>query len=135
MFNLELLKNNLTEILKKNCGSVKNGLLECDVDKNMIDSIKRRNSVPSIESVYKVADHFDVSIDYLLGREKAPATQGLSEDERQLLTSFRGASPEGQRSILRVAKNECRGLDIDESHARIEEMLSGHNQDFQEEDA
>lgn len=95
----------------------------------------KNGSVPNGEILCKIADYFNVSTDYLLGREKAPAMQGLSEDERQLLTSFRGASPEGQRSILRVAKNECRGLDIDESHARIEEMLSGHNQDFQEEDA
>lgn len=42
----------------------------CGLSKNMIALYERGEAVPSAEAVCLLADHFDVSTDYLLGREK-----------------------------------------------------------------
>lgn len=42
----------------------------CGLSKNMIALYERGEAVPSAEAVCLLADYFDVSTDYLLGREK-----------------------------------------------------------------
>ena len=61
-------------------------LTRCGLDKNTMFAI-RKGSVPSVDKVAKLADFFNVSVDYLLGRTEfpdvavraAPADSGASE--------------------------------------------------------
>lgn len=54
-----------------------------------------RGTIPSGEILSKIADYFDCSVDYLLGRtdivsyEPAPASGELSEHERLVLEAYR----------------------------------------------
>ncbi len=50
----------------------------------------RNGSSPDGDTLYKVAEYFDVSVDYLLGRE----TSELSKKERELIKAYRNASNE-----------------------------------------
>ena len=42
----------------------------CGLSKDMIGQYERGNRAPSLTVVIALADYFDVSLDYLLGREK-----------------------------------------------------------------
>lgn len=80
--NLKTLEHNLIELLTKNCGNVKAGLIKAGVDRNTIYNIQC-GRFPSIEKIAKIADTYNVSVDYLLGR----VPQG-TETEQQLLLSL-----------------------------------------------
>lgn len=58
---------------------------------------------PNLEMLNKLADYFEVTVDYLLGREKAPDPFGelnlSTEDEREVLAKYMSL-PENVRAIL-----------------------------------
>jgi transcriptional regulator with XRE-family HTH domain len=53
-----------------------------------------KTKIPSGERLRKVADYFNVSTDYLLGRTDSPSPEGekLSDQEQKLLMRFRRGS-------------------------------------------
>lgn len=64
---------------------------------------KKRGTTPSSEALAKIADYFNVSVDYLLGRADAPQVQNepavldgkpLDEQDLKLLHLLRSMSPE-----------------------------------------
>ncbi len=60
---------------------------------------------PSPEMLCKIADYFNVTIDYLVGRESedglvVPEGQSLSGDEKELLEGFRRLNAAGKGRIL-----------------------------------
>ena len=63
---------------------------------------------PSATRLYAVADHFGVSVEYLLtGKEKDSPEEtapGLSEDETILLELFRSLPAEEHRTALTIIK-------------------------------
>ena len=61
----------------------------------------QKGSIPRQPVLQKIADHFGVSIDYLLtGTETAPAEPELSEDEALLLSAYRALPEDEKRSVL-----------------------------------
>ena len=66
-----------------------------------------KDSIPKTEVLIRLADHFGVSVDYLLGRsddkqiqKKEAVDQQLSDQELLLLQKFRQTSAEGQFQII-----------------------------------
>ncbi len=54
-------------------GTTITALLEdCSLRKSLIYDVEKRNAKPSIEIVEAIADYFDCSVDYLLGRTDKP---------------------------------------------------------------
>ena len=45
---------------------------ECHIRKSLIYDMEKRNYTPSSEILEKIADYFDCSVDYLLGRTDNP---------------------------------------------------------------
>ena len=47
-------------------------LAQCDLNKNTLSSMQCRNNYPSAETICKIADYLDCSVDYLYGRTENP---------------------------------------------------------------
>ena len=72
-------------------------------------------SSPRIDLVLKIADYFDVSLDYLVfGEEKEKTVandgNGLSDKEKLILSIFNSLSEEQQWSIVREAQEKANSL-------------------------
>lgn len=72
---------------------------------NKYASWEQGRTQPSIEDLIILADYFNVTIDYLVGRESedglvVPDGQSLSGDEKELLDGFRRLNAAGKGRIL-----------------------------------
>lgn len=47
-------------------------LSECDLSKNTLSSMRSGGFLPRAETIVRIADYLDCSIDYLLGRTDKP---------------------------------------------------------------
>lgn len=56
------------------------------------------------ETLVKIADFFNVSVDWLLDREDEPKAASLSVEEKELLSLFRSVSVEGKAAIMTAAR-------------------------------
>ena len=66
--------------------------MELEVAQETISAYEKGKHAPSLKSLIKLADLFDVSIDYLVGRSdvrKMERRDALLEDEALLLSRFR----------------------------------------------
>jgi len=65
-------------------------LKKCELSKSTVDNLKK-GSMTSAKTLSKIADYFDVSVDYLLGntdiKEKNPSIQVRDEDDRPVVLS------------------------------------------------
>lgn len=59
----------ILELAKKNNMSANKLLVECKLPSNAISYWKQGIKKPGIDALIKIADYFNVSIDYLVGRE------------------------------------------------------------------
>lgn len=61
---------------------------------------------PSIDTICKIADYFDVTVDYLIGHEDNPKrVDAISKAESELIMRFRNMDNEDQRILLEMAKS------------------------------
>ena len=74
--------------------------MEQDLGLAVSHANKWRDSLPSFKTLLKLADYFDVSVDYLVGREES-----RSEKEAEILALFRKMSADHQRDLLRIAES------------------------------
>jgi len=61
-------------------------------------------SEPSIATLIKLADYYNVSLDYLVGRQFANDVGYLSDSEKSMLEIYRNLSAENQRRYLAEGK-------------------------------
>lgn len=59
------------------------------------------------ESLCKIANYYDVSIDYLLGRTNIKKYYALKNDEAKLLSAFRRLDTRGKKILLDISKIVC----------------------------
>lgn len=50
---------------------------DCELSHGYVRTLDRQNSVPSIERLTKIANYFDVSVDFLLGKEVKNRSNGV----------------------------------------------------------
>ena len=64
----------------------------------------KNGSVPNGTTLNKIADYFDVSVDYLLGKEDSPAVQPskLSDDAYRVAAAYDKAEPAIQSSVRKL---------------------------------
>lgn len=62
----------IKELCKSNSISITKLLNECGIRKSLIYDLEKRNWTPSVELMENIANYFDCSIDYLLGRTDNP---------------------------------------------------------------
>lgn len=64
----DLIKN----LAKQRNISVSKLLSDCELNKNAIFTMQSSGYFPRVEALMKIADYFEVSVDYLLGRTENP---------------------------------------------------------------
>ena len=96
--------NKVAERIKltaKNKGiSIKKLLEDIGLNKNSIDTMK--TCMPKSDSLAKIADYLECSVDYLMGRVDNPAA---NENETELLKHYRSMNLKGQEQVFIYTKN------------------------------
>jgi transcriptional regulator with XRE-family HTH domain len=70
--NNELISHIIKDLCKSKEVSIKQVLEECQINKGFIYDLEKKNKIPSIDKIIKIADYFNVSTDYITGRTKNP---------------------------------------------------------------
>ncbi|EGP5244449.1 helix-turn-helix domain-containing protein [Enterococcus faecium] len=94
----------IKELAKKQGKSLNKVEEDLGYGKNVLYRLK--NSNPSTERLQEIADYFDVSVDYLLGREEKeiPKHVDLSEDDTVFSFDGKEISKETMRKAIAIAK-------------------------------
>lgn len=72
MQDSQFVADRIKDIAKSRNTSIANILIQCGLNKNTIFTMQTRNYFPRIETIWKIADYLNVSVDYLLGRTDRP---------------------------------------------------------------
>jgi transcriptional regulator with XRE-family HTH domain len=98
--------SNLYENIKELCDEkgVKPGKMctEASVSKGLITDLKMgRKKTVHVETAQKIADYFGVTVDRVLGAEKAPATEGegIKYTDFELLQAYHDADARTKEAI------------------------------------
>lgn len=60
--------NKIKDLCIKDNEPISSFLANCNLRKSFVYDVEKRNAKPSIEIIEKIANYFDCSVDYLLGR-------------------------------------------------------------------
>ena len=70
----------------------------------------KNGKLPEAKALVSIADYFNCSVDYLLGRTSSPGVVpdgfALSEEEQELISYFRQLGGPGRRHVLNCAEAE-----------------------------
>ena len=100
MYNSNKIAERIKKAAKNKGVSVKKLLEDVGLNNNTITMMKKY--MPRSDSLGKMADYLDCSVDYLLGRVDDPAAV---EDEAELLSNYRSLNSDGKEQVFKYAKN------------------------------
>ncbi|GFI16410.1 hypothetical protein IMSAG249_02515 [Lachnospiraceae bacterium] len=72
MHNSQEISNTIKSYAKSKKITVGKMLSDCDLSKNTLSSMQSGGYLPRTETLVRIADYLDCSIDYLLGRTDDP---------------------------------------------------------------
>lgn len=75
--------NRIEQLASSAKQSVNTMLEDCRLNKNMLQTMKNRGSMPKADNLAKIADYLDCSVDYLLGRTDNPHAHKPEEPTTQ----------------------------------------------------
>lgn len=85
------------------------------ISQGNLNDWRNGRSSPSLEKLERIADYFEVSTDYLLGRDDRYPTP--TEDACEMLRIFSSLDREGRTVVLSAAyteKRRCAGAEVSE---------------------
>lgn len=74
MNNSQELANTIKSLAKSKKITIGQMLSDCHLSINTLSSMQSGGYLPRIETITKIADYLDVSVDYLLGRTDNPTS-------------------------------------------------------------
>lgn len=92
-----MLSNNLEKLRKQNKITQKDFAKELGVPYTTYNAYELSKSIPTLDTLIKIADYFNVSLDYLVGRN---FQGGLSTDEYELINMYRQLIEPEQKRIM-----------------------------------
>lgn len=81
-FTIEFLISKILYLCEKNNTNPNQLGLQSGAGKSFVDNLKK-GSFPAVDKIYKVANYFDCSIDYLLGRSENPMVNNSNNINQQ----------------------------------------------------
>lgn len=121
MNNVELFIKNVKELTTEHKKNLSDVLSENGLNKNLLNSAKQRNTLPSAESILTLANYFNVSTDFLFGRidiKNPPANTAeglgiqipdeLKEEVRELIKIYITLNTVNRAVVLAKAAEEQR---------------------------
>ncbi len=108
MYNPQKTANRIKDISKEKSKSISSILNEANLGKNTITKMSNGADI-FVQSIYKIAECLECSVDYLLGRSDNPSshkqvyTIAVDKQEQELLNIFRQLNENGQESIRNFA--------------------------------
>lgn len=72
MHNSQEISNTIKNYAKSKKIAIGKMLSDCDLSKNTLSSMQSGGYLPRAETLIKIADHLNCSVDYLLGRTDNP---------------------------------------------------------------
>lgn len=87
MYNSNNVAERINFTLKAKNIQQKIMLEECHLNRNTISSMLSRGSMIKADSLAKIADYLDVSVDYLLGRTNYPNIVQADENGKPIINS------------------------------------------------
>ena len=85
MYDLTTLLNRISESCIKNQISINQMLKQAGLSTSVIDNIKR-GRVPSLDKIHIIANFFECSIDYLVGRTDDPTWRKATKNTAKVIT-------------------------------------------------
>lgn len=82
--------------------SKKTMLNDLSLSINTFSNWKNRGTIPSGETLEMIADYFDVSVDYLLGKTPSPEREDIPEDEKRLRDLLSQMSEEQLKTAYKI---------------------------------
>lgn len=101
MYNSQTIAENIKTIAKTKNIQVKSMLISLNMATTTIQNMIK--SMPKADTLAKIADYLECSVDYLLGRQVSMPE--LSENESILLSFFRECSENSQKILLDLAEH------------------------------
>lgn len=72
MYNSQEVANVIKRLAKSKKIAIGTMLSECNISKNTLSSMQSGGYLPRVETLIKIADYLNCSVDYLLGRTDVP---------------------------------------------------------------
>lgn len=94
----QTIAERIKEVAKNRRISVKFMLTETELGANTLQNMK--TSVPKADTLLKIADYLDCSVDYLLDREQKFTSSELTDKEQEILSLFKNNLSESQREMV-----------------------------------
>lgn len=102
----------IKELCKSRGTSVSKMLSECGIRKSLIYDLEKRDWTPSISVAEQIANYFDCSVDYLLGRTDNPNISGnyINGDNN----GIQAIKNRGSVTIRQTAEkeNNCKEIEV-----------------------
>ena len=93
MYNSQDVSAKIKQVAKSQKTSVNKMLIDCGLNKNSLYTMQSSGYLPRTETLAKIADYLDCSVDYLLGRSDNPKgilpDAGLSDTEKKIIEMYR----------------------------------------------
>lgn len=94
----QTIAERIKEVAKNRRISVKFMLTETELGANTLQNMK--TSVPKADTLLKIADYLDCSVDYLLGRKQKFTSSELTDKEQEILSLFKNNLSEVQQDLI-----------------------------------
>lgn len=70
------------------------------INQSVLNRIEKGTRPIRYDELKNIADYFNVSTDYLLGRDNLSQNAPLSSEQKKLLSEFEGLNAEGKKAIM-----------------------------------
>lgn len=93
----------IKETARKKNIKISEMLSQCDLNVNTLSSMNNRGSWVQANSLAKIADYLDVSVDYLLGRTGVPDIDPTDKLQAEFFKIFQKLPFEEQVALMNIA--------------------------------